>query len=120
MITLDRRLHKIAKPWLDKMSTIDQSPHSERSMSTTKAKPAKPLWWATATVIAVSFFAMGWIGWPGLHWDSVYFTAPILNVANGLGWQFNPYSFGESDAILLYTRDHYFNSHDMLNVLIFG
>ena len=55
-----------------------------------------------------------------MHWNSVYFTAPILNVAKGLGRQLNPYNFGESDAILLYTRDHSFNSHGMLNVLIFG
>jgi hypothetical protein len=89
-------------------------------MPPSPAQTRQPLWWAAAALIAASLMAMGWMGWPGLHWDSAYFTTPILNVANGRGWQVTPYHFSAGDGAALLEPALPYQGHGVLNILLFG
>lgn len=87
-----------------------------------RAKIGELSWWFSLIIIFLSFLAFGYIGWPGMHWDSAAYAAPILNVASGKGWLSNPfhYGLGEAETIWLTIKNRPYNTHGMLHVIIYG
>lgn len=67
----------------------------------------------TASCLVLSFTWLGWVGWPGLHWDSWAYSPPILSVAGGEGWLG---VFPRDDVL----SGRGYDGHGFLHVILFG
>lgn len=67
--------------------------------------------------LAFSFFFiyLGWVGWPGLHWDAALYGPPVINVASGKGWIFGSYG----PQVTMRPTVAY-NFHGILHVFVYG
>ncbi|MCX5949028.1 MAG: hypothetical protein NTY67_12895 [Cyanobacteria bacterium] len=72
-------------------------------------------WWLLILVISASFVLLGWIGWPGLHWDAALYATPVLNVGRSEGWLIDDFPL-----IALINTDRSYHAHGVLPVLVFG
>jgi len=66
-------------------------------------------------IIASIFVWLGYIEWPGMHWDANFFAPPVVNVANGRGWHFGGYA----PFYFLKLGDAY-TFHGFLHIILYG
>ncbi len=66
-------------------------------------------------VVVTSLMWLGWLEWPGLHWDADYFSSVIINVAQNDKWIFDSYS-----PFLLDRASNNYDSHGVLQVWFFA
>ncbi len=68
-----------------------------------------------ALASSLFFIYLGWVGWPGLHWDAALYGPPVINVASGKGWIFGSYG----PQVTMRPTVAY-NFHGILHVFIYG
>jgi hypothetical protein len=68
-----------------------------------------------ALASSLCFIYLGWVGWPGLHWDAALYGPPVINVASGNGWIFGSYG----PQVTLRPTLAY-NFHGILHVFVYG
>jgi hypothetical protein len=66
-------------------------------------------------IIASIFVWLGYLEWPGMHWDANFFAPPVVNVANGRGWHFGGYA----PFYFLKLGDAY-TFHGFLHIILYG
>ena len=66
-------------------------------------------------IIASIFVWLGYLEWPGMHWDANFFAPPVVNVANGQGWHFGGYA----PFYFLKLGDAY-TFHGFLHIILYG
>jgi hypothetical protein len=91
----------------------------DRRSSLSTSMP-RPIFFVIFGLIAFAssfvFVYLGWVGWPGLHWDAALYGTPVINVASGKGWIFGSYG----PVVTRLWPDNAYNLHGILHVFIYG